>query len=196
MVLLQPEPTACGLTRLGRSLVRPGGAGGAEHSEPRGRRVAAGERALAAEAAAPERRRSHAVAQRRTETAAAATTAATGGGARRTREGAASCRAVCGDRRWQRAAGPRELGIAFARWLGGGEGLRRTRLLHRPQHPADFVDRPQGQVRKAGDKASPLKPKPLASLASILLSPSLSFLEPRVLTLPSINTTGPVIFGR
>lgn len=52
MVLLQPEPTACGLTRLGRSLVRPGGAGGAEHSEPRGRRVAAGERALAVEAAA------------------------------------------------------------------------------------------------------------------------------------------------
>lgn len=47
----------------------------------------------------------------------------------------------------QRLQAERELGAAAARRLGGSPGLRWPSVLHRPQHPANFVDRPQRQVK-------------------------------------------------
>lgn len=46
----------------------------------------------------------------------------------------------------QRLQAERELGAAAARRLGGSPGLRWPSVLHRPQHPANFVDRPERQV--------------------------------------------------
>jgi len=43
----------------------------------------------------------------------------------------------------QRREAEGELRAAAARGLGGSPGLRRPGVLHRPQHPADVVDRPQ-----------------------------------------------------
>lgn len=46
----------------------------------------------------------------------------------------------------QRLQAERELGAAAARRLGGSPGLRWPSVLHRPQHPANFMDRPERQV--------------------------------------------------
>lgn len=49
----------------------------------------------------------------------------------------------------QRLQAERELGAAAARRLGGSPGLRWPSVLHRPQHPANFMDRPERQVTRA-----------------------------------------------